>query len=176
MNKTDNIITTTVFVRQYKEISPELTGYISKAFNGNITEANDIVQDAFLKAWDKRDSYTGKGSIKSWIYSIGVNLLKEKFRRKNLISYSSEIIETSSNSEQTISEIIKDEITDKIYCEINKLPDNQKEVFRLVRLEGKSYLQAAKKLNVSTDTIRMRLYRASNTLTKQLKEYQNIQE
>lgn len=168
------VLNTTIFVREYEEHSPALYNYMFRATGGNEHEADDLVQEAFLRAWKSKSGFEGKSSIKSWFFTIGINIFREKIRRKKLVRYVDEVPEVSVEEQTPIKEVEQSDLRSRITEEIDKLPQEQKDVFNLIRVQGYSYSEAAEELDSTVCAVRMRLHRANETLSKAMQDLKEV--
>jgi RNA polymerase sigma-70 factor (ECF subfamily) len=131
----------------------------------DIMEAEDILQEGFIKVFNNISQYTHKGSFEGWIRRIMVNTAINKFRaRKNNLEYKDEL-----NFE--IIDESYEEPNDKISYEellklIDKLPIGYKTVFNLYAIDGFSHKEIAEKLNHNESTSRTQYYKSKKYLIK----------
>lgn len=135
----------------------------------NVHDAEDVMQEAFVKAFQKIEQYKGDVTFGAWLKKIVVNTcldaLKSKKRRSELEKESgTEVIAEDSNWEVentvTINEIKKAIFT---------LPDKYKEVIMLYLIEGYNHEEIAQILDITTVTSRSRLLRGKQKLKLLLK-------
>jgi len=136
---------------------------------GNHFEAEDLSQEAFIKAYKNLHSFNGNSSFQTWLYKIARNLafthLKKKGRRNgllyNLINAKKALITMETDPVYTL---VQEELKNKIDKALSALPLLQKEVVVLVLLQELSYKEAAEIQGCSEGTIAWRLHRARNIL------------
>ncbi len=117
--------------------------------------SEEIVQDVFLKVWQKRASIDPNRSFKSWIFTIAKNdviswyrkLAKETAMQENLYQHFEQLylMETESDIHEKQAELLE--------RALNTLSERRKEIFVLCKLEQKSYEEVAQKLNISVSTV-----------------------
>lgn len=153
----------------YKTYYAELCGYIM-ALGGNRTMAQDTVQQTFIKLWDRRDKLSIKYSLKGYIFRMAYNqyMDTQKKRKKEL-----NLLEELKH-EMVIDfvEASHDDFDTKIKLlevEINRLPEQCKNVFLLGKREGLKYKEIAKKLGISIKTVEIHMSKAHKRLRKKLK-------
>lgn len=133
-------------------------------------DAENIVQDVFLIFWDNRDKIEKGSSIKNYIFTVTHNSIISLFRRKtkeaNYIEYLRSLQETEQDPEETGLEY--DELQKKLVEIIDQLPDRQKEVLLLSKIEGLTYKDIAERLKISTNTIENHMSRALRNLRRKL--------
>ncbi|HFE52360.1 MAG TPA: sigma-70 family RNA polymerase sigma factor [Bacteroidetes bacterium] len=146
-------------------------------FLGSRQEAEDVVQDTFLRVYRNRKAYRRVARFSTWIYTIAGNLAKTELRkrkRRKLFSISDlgfeekdyEISDLSHNPEDDVEGTLKEEI---IQREIEKLPPKFREVIILRDVQGLSYEEIALILKIPIGTVKSRVNRARLRLQKRLK-------
>jgi len=131
-------------------------------------EAEDIMQEAFLKAFDKLDTYSGRVSFGAWLKRIVINhsldqIKKKKLDFKNVEEYPHEIKEEKEEQEDDITEQIEE-----LKNALNQLADGYRIVLSLYLLEGYDHDEIGEILNISASTSRSPYTRAKNKLKEQL--------
>jgi len=136
-------------------------------------EAENIIQDVFLNLWENRSKVEKDSSVKSYIFTIAYNstisVIRKKSRDSQFIEYLKslqEITEAPVNLQLEYNEL-----TNKLDEIINTLPQRQKEVYMLHRVEGLKYSEIAKRLNISANTIENHMSRALKTIRTKLGNY-----
>ncbi len=132
-------------------------------------EAQDILQDAFIKVFDKLDSFRFNGSFEGWVRRIMVNTALN-YCRKSAYKYENIGIEDYQDkvvNSKAISLLSEQELLGMI----QKLPDGYRMVFNLYIIEGYSHKEIAEMLAISENTSRSQLAKArkwmQNVLEKQ---------
>ncbi|MFK7953411.1 MAG: sigma-70 family RNA polymerase sigma factor [Ekhidna sp.] len=144
-------------------------------------EAKDLVQDTYMKAFRFINSFQEGTNAKAWLYRILKNSFINDYRKKSKqpakVDYQE--VEQFYNSEDTPSsatvdlrfEATKDMIGDEISNALNSLAIDFRTVIILCDLEGFSYEEMAKILDIPIGTVRSRLHRARNLLREKLDTY-----
>jgi RNA polymerase sigma factor (sigma-70 family) len=144
-------------------------------------DANDLVQDTYLKAYRFIESFQKGTNAKAWLFRILKNSFINDYRKKskepNKVDYQE--VETYYNSEEVDRQITPDlrveslsnMIGDEISNALNSLDVDFKTVIILCDLEGFKYEEMAKILDIPIGTVRSRLHRARNLLKEKLGEY-----
>lgn len=138
-------------------------------FIDSYEEAEDMVQELFVKFWERREGMRFEGSLRSYLFaSVRHNCIKVlKSRRK----YQFDNIENHEDDlevKYTPDEL--EEEREKLYVEIERLPEQCRRVFEAVILKDMKYREAAELLGLSVNTIKTHLARA----LKQLRNSLNI--
>jgi len=146
-------------------------------------DANDLVQDTYLKAFRFIDSFERGTNAKAWLFRILKNSFINDYRKKSKepakVDYQD--VETYYNSDDVDRQItpdlrvesLQDMIGDEISNALNSLDVDFRTVIILADLEEFKYDEMAKILDIPIGTVRSRLHRARNLLKEKLSEYAN---
>lgn len=139
-------------------------------------ETENLVQDVFLNLWENRNKVEKDSSIKSYIFAItynsAISILRKKAMESKFVEYlkSLQIIyEKPVNMELEYTEL-----TNKINEIVYALPQRQKEVYLLHKVEALKYSEIAVLLDISVNTIENHMSRALKTIRKKLGNYSLI--
>ena len=136
-------------------------------------ESENLIQDVFLKVWENRHKVEKDTSIKSYLFTVtynsAISVIRKKSREEKYVEYlkSLQIV----NEEPVNVELEYNELSDKLDEIIKDLPERQKEVFRLHRIEGLKYSEISERLNISVNTIENHISSALKTIRKKLGNY-----
>jgi RNA polymerase sigma-70 factor (ECF subfamily) len=150
----------------FERYSRVMTG-VCMRYADRYEEAQDIVQDGFVKVFNKIQTFSGSGSLEGWIRRIMVNtaldyLRKIKNERYNL---SIEDVEYSLKEDQIAETTMQ---ADDLLKVIRTLPSGYRTVFNLYAIEGYSHKEIADKLDISENTSKSQYSRARSLLQKKL--------
>jgi RNA polymerase sigma factor (sigma-70 family) len=133
-------------------------------------EAEDVMQEAFLQAFQRIHSYTGVGSFGSWLKRIVTNKALDALRkRKNIISIEEEKIDFPDIPEENREEEIELQVAG-VKEAINELPEEFRIIITLFLIERYTHEEISGMLNITNNLSRTRLVRAKQKLLKILKE------
>ncbi len=125
-------------------------------------EAHEIVNDSFMKVFNKIENYNSKHAFKSWFRTIVVNTSVDYYRKNGKLRLNAEIEQADrSNYSQ---EIIDSLTIDNILELLNELSDKQKVIFNLFEIEGYSHKEIAEMLEITETASRTTLTRAKKAL------------
>ncbi len=127
----------------------------SKSFLKLEDGIDDVLQEVFLKIWHNRAEIKRSESFNSYIFTITRNLLLNELRsRLNNQKLRDRILEASVAEEfLSMGNVEYDELKEKVEEIINELPQKQREIFRMSRIEGLSHKEIAEKKSISTKTV-----------------------
>lgn len=137
--------------------------------------AEDLTQSVMLKVNQSLPKFRGDSSVSTWIYRIATNTALDKLRRKTIQPLSETELESdgddvppSAQAASVETTAIREEMNACIRGFIEHLPDNYKTVMVLSELEGFKNEEIAAILELSLDTVKIRLHRAREKLRKDL--------
>ncbi len=151
----------------YNYFAPRMYG-VCLRYSRDTIEAEDNLQEGFVRVFTKIDQYGFKGSFEGWIRRIMVNTSLEKFR-KNSHLYPVEdmvVYEGNSIAEDTISGISAEDLLKMV----QQLPPRYRMVFNLFAIEGYSHQEIGQLMNISEGTSKSNLSRARVILQKKVTE------
>ena len=147
----------------------------------NEEDAKDLVQETFLKSYRALDSYEPGTNAKAWLFKIlknaYINHYRRKARRPTQVDYEDYIgyqdLEEGSTVEffDLREEIFDNLIGDEVTYAVNSLPVNFRAVVLLCDVEGFTYEEIARIIDIPIGTVRSRLHRARNMLKEKLASY-----
>ena len=165
------------------EFMPFINPLYNFAFRLSLDEddANYLVQDTYLKAYRFFDSYQPGTNAKAWLFRILKNTFINEFRRKSKQptkvdyqevegTYNSDDVEDNHTSDVR-AETAQDFVGDEVAKALNDIDVDFRTVIVLCDLEGFTYEEMAKILDIPIGTVRSRLHRARNLLKERLIEY-----
>ena len=133
----------------------------------DVAAAEDLLQDAFVKLWDNC-SKVDYDKVKSYIYSIANNMfLNEKKHEKVVRTYNQNHKKFDTNESPEFI-MLEKEFMEKLENTIATLPEKQREVFLLNRIEKKKYKEIAEQLQISVKAVEKRMHLALLTMRKEI--------
>jgi len=168
-----------------REFMPHINSMYNFAFRLTMDEddANDLVQDTYLKAFRFISSFEQGTNAKAWLFRILKNSFINDYRKRSKepskVDYQE--VETTYNSDDAAAEAehtsdlrvesVQDMIGDEVANALNSLPVDFRTVIILCDIEGFTYEEMAKILDIPIGTVRSRLHRARNLLKDKLRNY-----
>jgi len=157
----------------FRKFNIRLCAFANK-FLANPEEAQEVVQDMFLKIWEERHEIDPDDSLKSYVFKIVQNLCINRLRRKKVESKYAEIYKLVYLNHQEFSaheSLLARELETKIVHTIHKLPTECRKVFELSRSEGLRYKEIAETLHISVKTVEAQMSKALRSLRLGLTDY-----
>lgn len=142
------------------------------ALVGNEHDADDILQDTFMKAYSKIDTFTENHSFAGWLYTIAHNIFIDTLRKAHK-GINVELTDYNQNGVDCIDDDSwqkKEERITSLEELILELPKQYREVLNMRFLLDMDYESISIKLNVPVGTIKTWIHRAKNELKKQYKQ------
>jgi RNA polymerase sigma-70 factor, ECF subfamily len=149
------------------------------SFLRNEADAEDVAQEAFLKAFRSLASFRGDAKFGTWLVSITLNEARSRIRRRDAIKMES-LDEPQDDQEHSSPALLRDwkeipsealerkEVRSLLQKAITSLPQIYREVFQLRDIEQLSVNEAAQALGITVSSVKVRLHRARMMLQKNL--------
>lgn len=135
-------------------------------------EAEDAVQEVFVKVFYKIDTFKAESQIGTWIYRIAINhcldILKSKKRKQQILHFVSFLPFVTENIGQTEEKLEEKEAYQQLQEKLHLLPEKQLTALVLNKLEGFSIDQVAQIMNLSYKAVESLLQRGKQNLQKHL--------
>ncbi len=132
-------------------------------------EAEDLVQETFLRVWTHRQDYDFSYCLSTWIYTIALNLAKNELRKRRKFKFFSLLEMTEKGLELPDPKLGPSALGHMLEGAIGKLPGKYKEAFLLRDVEQLPYEEVAQILGVPLGTVKSRVNRARAVLKDELK-------
>ena len=153
------------------------------SFVPNKEDAEDIAQEVFLEVYKSIGKFKGNSKLSTWIYKICTNKCLEFIRKKNakkrlvfiqrILGNEIPLDKTNFFTEFNHPGILLEhkEQSETIYLAINTLPESQKTVFTLAKLDGKTYQEIVEITGKSMSSVESIMFRAKKNLQKKLANF-----
>jgi len=139
---------------------------------GNRDEAEEVVQELFIKLWSNDKLSTLQGSLKSYLFKSVFNACIDSQRKKQTaLKKTSDEGLTSEPVVAFQDPLLEEEIERAIQAAIRMLPEKRQQIFRMSREKGMSYQEIATELSLSAKTVETQMSRSLKHLRDSLSEY-----
>ena len=155
----------------YKKFASKMYA-VCVRYSKDSTEAEDVMQDGFVKVFQHIHNFKNEGSFEGWIRRIMVNTALEKFRKKNHLYPVGEIFEVAKDLKH--EDVEQNIHVDELMSIINKLSPGYRMVFNLYAIEGYSHKEIGDQLGISEGTSKSQLARARAVLQDEVEKLYNI--
>lgn len=146
----------------YDKYAPKLFG-ICMRYAKNATDAEDILQEGFIKIFKYLSDFRGEGSLEGWMRRIIVTTALNFYKRKNLLNkdIDPDDVKIALPSDH---EILAKMTQEEILKLVQELPTGYRTVFNLNTIEGYSHKEIGEMMNISVNTSKSQLSRAKSSL------------
>ena len=162
-------------------------GRLVRRLVSNSDEADDVVQDAFIKAYRALPQFRGDSAFYTWLYRIAVNTAKNHLvsRGKRPISLSEltsnegdeesfEVPVVTIDNNTPEAELMSRQIAETVNRAVSALPEELQTALSLREIDGLSYEEIAEAMNCPIGTVRSRIFRAREAVAAELKPLLNV--
>ena len=141
-------------------------------------EAMDVSQEAFIKAYRALANFRGDSQFYTWLYRIAINTAKNYLVARNRRppdvdveaneygDYGSADVMADIDTPENL--MARDQLQDKVFATLEKLPDDLRTALTLREFEGMSYEQIAEVMDCPVGTVRSRIFRARDAIDKEV--------
>ena len=148
---------------------------------GDPADAEDVAQEAFIKAYRALPQFRGDSAFYTWLYRIAINTAKNALaaRNRNPVTYdldmqsndeAAEMIGRLKDPETPEGLALTEEIRTIVNAAIGELPEDLRTAIVLRELEGMSYEEIAAAMDCPVGTVRSRIFRAREAIDRRLRE------
>lgn len=154
----------------YRTFAPKMFG-VCLRYAKDRTEAEDNLQDGFVKVFENIRNFRHEGSFEGWMRRIMVNVSLGKFRKQNLLHPVEDIgqYEEAQVSEDVFARMGADDLMELI----QQLPPRYRMVFNMYVLDGLNHQQISEEMNISVGTSKSNLARARDLLKRKVLDLYN---
>ncbi len=160
------------FEEVFNEYYSSLCRYALK-FVGDPDESEEIVQNSFVKFWNKKEQITISTSLKSYLYQAVKNESLNHIKHLKVVKLHEGSQQNKYESDGSDTLVAK-ELQNKIEDSLAKLPAERKKIFLMSRNEGLKYRGIADKLDISIKTVENQMGKALKFFRSELIEYLSI--
>lgn len=156
----------------YQKYAPKMYA-VCLRYAGNNDDAQDLLQEGFIKVFRNLEKYRHEGSFEGWMRRIFVNTSIEQYRRKVHLNSISELEERGI---EDASVSVLDQLAERDIVQlVQELSPGYRAVFNLYVIEGYSHKEIAELLSISEGTSKSQLARAKSILQKKVAEFLGVQ-
>jgi len=163
----------TAFEKIFRFYYQPLCVFASRILQDEVA-AEELVQDFFVKFWEKRAQIQIETSLKSYLFRSTKNLCLNHLKHEQIkIQHAKKVI-ADSEEKDFEDQFVEINLQKDIESSIAELPEKRREIFRLSREEGLKYREIAERLNISVKTVEAQMGLAIKTLREKLRKYNFI--
>lgn len=152
----------------FEKFAPKMMTVCLRYMKGR-QEAEDVLQDGFVKVFQKVHLYENSGSLEGWIRRIIVNTALDQLRKNSKFGYMDDVDEVGykiENNSYTFENLVAQDLMKMI----DQMPNGYKVVFNMFAIEGYSHKEIGEMLGISENTSKSQYLRARDYLKKQLEK------
>lgn len=155
----------------YEQYAPLMMA-LCRRYTGNDTDAEDVLQDGFLRVFTQIELYAGTGEFGGWIRKVFVNTALEFLRARKRTMQKEVLMDARDYSPEQAPPSGLPSADELMEC-IDELPDLSRVVFNLYAVEGYRHREIAEMLNMPEGTSRSHFHRARQLLQEKVNELMN---
>lgn len=147
--------------------------YALHMLDGHPSDAEDVVQNALIKAWQHLPEFRGDSSVRTWLLTITSNQAYDARRRRRPRAIDDALLATRPDDLETdpADQLVDAELWEALTVALTELPWRQRSSWLLYEIEGLSYEEIAGVLGTSTTVVRGQLHRARRTLAIRMAQW-----
>lgn len=139
-------------------------------YTGDAHEGEEIVQQVFLKLWEKRETIAITGQVRAYLFSAIRNTAISQWRKRSVRSEKETFFSTTQDMATPVQSEVRE--LEALYQQaLLSLPERCREVFVLSRQQNLKYSEIAETMNISVKTVENQMGKALKILHQELKEY-----
>jgi len=164
--------------RAFEELFNRYGGRLYNLFLRNIGDqevAQDLLQECFLRVIQARNRYESRKTFSSWIFTIAMNLLRDKYRANHRYRQrfergvlNEEVLPATHRPDDAMDKAARNQMNEILQQAINSLPKEQREIIILCKYAGLSFQEIGETLNISPAAAKQKAYRGMQNLRKKL--------
>lgn len=158
-----------LFKNLYESYSPKIKR-LCLGYTGNSVEADDLLQEVFIKAWQNFDSFRGEAQLSTWIYRIAVNTCLYHLRSQKNRKHANIDVSTIKKEEETDN---KEQQIQLLYTCISQLSEADRLIITLL-LEEVPYSEIAAVTEISEGNLRVKIHRIKQQLSSIYEKYERL--
>jgi RNA polymerase sigma-70 factor (ECF subfamily) len=139
-------------------------------------EAEDLAQEAFLRAWQGLPRFRGQARFSTWLYRIVTNLCYNRLPRLRhelmVMDMDEQTFQLSDERQAVEASLLSDELSAYLHQAIAELPESYRMLITLRHLQGMSYNEIAETTGMPLGTVKTGIFRARQLLKNAIEEYE----
>jgi len=166
-------------VEKVRQGEPALFEIIMRRYNQRLyraaraivgdAEAEDVLQDAYVRAYTHLDQFAGRAKFSTWLTRIAIHAALARVRKSGrLVEIEDDMPQLESTARGPEKQVADRELADVLEAAVDALPPSFRTVFMLREVEGLSTAEAADCLDIPEETVKTRLHRARGLLRRSL--------
>jgi RNA polymerase sigma-70 factor (ECF subfamily) len=158
--------------RQFYDLYSRKMMGVCLRYANDVADAEDFLQEGFIKVFQKLKSFEFKGSLEGWVRKIIINSILDTLRKQGNVSFTEHI--DLANSIEESSSIYQQLNAKELLKIIQELPIGYRTVFNLYAIEGYQHNEISKMLNITESTSKSQYLKAKEQLQKRVISEQQV--
>lgn len=147
---------------------------VANRITGDLSEAEDVVQEVFIKVWNLRDNWSNYSNLQGWTMQMTKNKAIDKTRSKHRKTTSLDGVYNMAQTEKSPEQsAILSDTMQQIKKLMSTLPEKQRQIMQLRDFDQFTYQEIADSLNIPMNHVKVNLSRARKTVRQGLNEIEN---
>lgn len=139
------------------------------SFLGDKAESEDVVQEVFIRLWEKRKGIDQIKNIEAWSMTMTRNMSLDKLKNRSRNHSDLKVLNESENSDPGPVQIVeRSEIMEEIHSLIRNLSEKQRQVITLRDIEGYTYQEIGEIIGIDQNLVKVTLFRARENIRKKI--------
>ncbi len=155
-----------IFRRYYRPLC-----LFSTKILGDDETAEEVVQDFFVKLWERREGFMVETSVKNYLFRSVKNLSINVIKHEQIKLKHAQQVMADAEANDFMDHFMEVDLERAIEKSIEELPEKRREIFRLSREEGLKYREIAERMNISIKTVEAQMGLAIKALRDKLRKY-----
>lgn len=164
MSSSGSVCEESVFTQIFKDYSKNLYNFLYYK-TGNLSLAKDLTQEAFTRLW-KNCQAVARESAKGYVFKTANNLLLNTYKHQKVVLEFESIPKSEGHQESPAFLLEEKELKAQLEAAIAALPEKQRVVFLMSRIDKQTYKEIAAALGISKQAVEKRMYNALDSLRK----------
>jgi len=153
----------------YRLSAPRMLG-VCERYTASEAEAEDVLQDAFIRVFSRLKDFRNEGSLEGWIYRIVITTALNHYKREKIQRQLQDIDEMEEDITDSEANAFEQMAAEEIFSLMKKLPDGCRVVLNLYAVEGYSHAEISKMLGIQESTSKSQVCKARKLLVRLLEE------
>ncbi|MBI9064783.1 MAG: RNA polymerase sigma-70 factor [Marinilabiliaceae bacterium] len=168
-----------VYTDVFHQLQPALVSYAMQYIIDRDL-SKEIVQEAFLKLWEKRKTLSKGTNLTAYLYKIVRNLslnylrhikIRDEFAKSESQFISEAALNYVALKDKSAERLLEAEIMERLQKAVNKMPPKCRNIFSLSRFDGKTYKEIAQELNITEKTVENQINKALKITRAEMQEF-----
>lgn len=163
-----NVMSPQLFLTNIQPLKNKLFRF-AKRILSNVEEAEDVVQEVFIKLWNNKDQLEQINNLDAWCMTATRNLSIDKLRSKHQQTQQLHSgLDREDHAPSPYHQAANNDLVEQVRRFMNELPEVQQQIMHLRDIEGFAYQEIAEALDISLEQVKVYLFRARKAVREQL--------